>query len=292
MKHGLSTRHIRELVSRALSEDLGTTGDITSAAIFGPRDMTVAEIRANAAGVIAGTYLLEAIFTRTNPRLRVQVLVRDGDRVKRGTVICRLRGPIRGILAGERVALNYLQRLSGVATATAALVALLRGTNATLLDTRKTTPGLRLAEKGAVVAGGGANHRIGLFDMVLIKDTHVAAAGGPAPAVRKARAAVRGRGIKVEVEVQSEREFREALAEKPDIIMLDNMPVAAMKRCVGLARRSGIPVKLEASGNVSEATIRAIARTGVDFISVGAITHSAPALDIHLVIVDGASAIR
>jgi nicotinate-nucleotide pyrophosphorylase (carboxylating) len=207
----------------------------------------------------------------------------DGSRLSRGTVIARLEGPVRGVLAGERVILNILQRLSGVATLTARMAAAIGAHPARLLDTRKTTPGMRSLEKKAVRDGGGTNHRFGLFDMVLIKDTHVKAAGGVGEAIRRVRKARQGLPVvKIEAEVQSEVEFREALGEKPDIIMLDNMDCAAMAACVRQARGSG--VLLEASGNVTLETIGAVAATGVDFISTGSVTHSAPALDIHLVI--------
>jgi nicotinate-nucleotide pyrophosphorylase (carboxylating) len=236
--------------------------------------------------VCAGTYLLQPIFFRLDPSMRISVELADGAHLTPGAEICRLDGSIRAILASERTALNFLQRLSGIATRTARMAALCAGTGAQLLDTRKTTPGLRILEKKAVVAGGGRNHRFGLYDMILIKDTHVAAAGGPAAAVRSARThAGGGPAIKIEVEVQSFEQFREAVAERPDRIMLDNMNCSEMARCVQHLRGAGLRIETEASGNVTEATIAEIARTGVDFISSGAITHSAPALDIHLIIV-------
>jgi nicotinate-nucleotide pyrophosphorylase (carboxylating) len=216
----------------------------------------------------------------------VRVLARDGSALETGTRICELSGPVRSILAGERVALNFLQHLSGVATATSRLVRLIAHTRAKLLDTRKTTPLLRFLEKEAVVHGGGAKHRFGLFDMVLIKDTHVKAAGGVQPAVVRAQEYVLANGLPVaiEVETQTMDEFREALECRPQRIMLDNMTIDNMAACVILRDTSGVSVELEASGNVSSDTIVKIAETGVDFISAGSITHSAPALDIHLII--------
>jgi nicotinate-nucleotide pyrophosphorylase (carboxylating) len=216
----------------------------------------------------------------------VEVLAADGDPLEPGGEICRLDGAIRSILAGERVALNFLQRLSGVATHTDRLVRLLEGTRVRILDTRKTTPLLRMLEKKAVLAGGGANHRFGLFDMILIKDTHVKAAGGPGAAVRKARHYRRDRrkDIPIEVEVQSVDEFKEAMAAGPDRVMLDNMSCDQMRQCVNLAGNYDGSVELEASGNITAETVRDVAETGVDFISVGSLTHSVCAIDIHLVI--------
>lgn len=282
----LTTSYIRDVVSRALAEDLGTNGDITSASIFGEDDRAQAVIRAKQDGVIAGTFLLRPIFKQVDARVRVSNVLNDGSRVKPGDQVCRISGPIRAILSGERIALNFLQRLSGVATATSLLCSRIAHTSATLLDTRKTTPGFRPLEKAAVVAGGGSNHRFGLFDMILIKDTHVKAAGGVGPALELALRARKSRKVRVEVEVQSVAECQDALRYAPDIIMLDNMSLRDMRRCVALTRATAQDTKLEASGNVSETTIRKISETGVDFISVGAITHSAPALDLHLLILD------
>jgi nicotinate-nucleotide pyrophosphorylase (carboxylating) len=229
--------------------------------------------------------LIEPLFALIDPAIKVSLQCSDSAPLSSGTVICQLAGPIRGILAGERTALNLLQRLSGIATITARYAAQLNGTSAKLLDTRKTTPLLRLLEKKAVKAGGGYNHRFGLYDMILIKDTHVKAAGGPAAALRAVRAAHNGTfPCTVEVEVQNEKEFIEAISEKPNRIMLDNMPCDAMTRCVKHLRDSNLSIDLEASGNVTDQTIRAFAETGVDFISSGALTHSAGSLDIHLII--------
>jgi nicotinate-nucleotide pyrophosphorylase (carboxylating) len=277
------------LISHALAEDLGAhgvRGDITTAALFDTANTGRAVIKSKQTGILSGMQILEPLFHHLDPALSVEPLLRNGDGLSPDSVICRLQGTVRGILAGERVALNFLQHLSGIATATHALAGLISHTGARLLDTRKTTPLLRLLEKEAVVHGGGQNHRFGLFDMILIKDTHVKAAGGVAPAIKKAKGfvAASGTNVKIEVEIQTMEEFSQALYGGVDRIMLDNMSVADMAACVASARKGGTGVELEASGNVSAQTIVAIAETGVDFISVGAITHSAPALDIHLVI--------
>lgn len=275
-----------DLLRAALAEDLGGAGDITSNAIFASSVRAQARIAAKADGVLSGGVLVEPLFAMIDAGVRVRVLVRDGARVTPRTVIAELDGPIRAILAGERTILNLLQRLSGVATMTAKMVTAMGDTRCRLLDTRKTIPTLRALEKQAVLDGGGCNHRFGLFDMVLIKDTHVAAAGGPGEAVRRVRSARAGMApVKIEVEVQTAAQFDEALAERPERIMLDNMTPDLMKACVAKARASGVAVELEASGNVSLDTVASVAATGVDFVSAGCLTHSAPALDIHLVIV-------
>ena len=278
---------IAATVDQTLKEDLGSGGDITSAALFSDDDSATAEIRSKSQGVLSGVYLLEPVFSRLDSRLRVAPLLSDGSAVLPGAVIATVTGPIRGILAGERTVLNFLQRLSGIATVTSRFAAALSGTSCRLLDTRKTTPLLRYFEKAAVVHGGGCNHRFGLFDMMLIKDTHVKRSGGVAPALERAiayRSTIGKPELQIEVEVQSEREFEEALRFRPDRIMLDNMTVAAMRRCVELRAAQYPEVALEASGNVTLDTVGAIAATGVDYISSGALTHSAPALDIHLII--------
>ncbi|MBD3391368.1 MAG: carboxylating nicotinate-nucleotide diphosphorylase [Chitinivibrionales bacterium] len=276
---------IDDILDRALAEDLGDAGDITSRSLFDEDTPATAVIRSNQDGILSGAYLLAPLFGKIDPSLEVVPLVGEGASLTSGTDICRIAGGIRGILAGERTALNFLQRLSGIATAAARYVSRLRGTHARLLDTRKTTPTLRYFEKKAVVAGGGGNHRFGLYDMVLIKDTHVSAAGGVAPAVRKARShAARNHGIAIEVEVQTPAQFDAAVAEKPDRIMLDNMSCEDMAACIERLRARGTSIETEASGTITEERIAEVARTGVDFISVGAITHSQKALDIHLLI--------
>jgi nicotinate-nucleotide pyrophosphorylase (carboxylating) len=275
------------LISHALAEDLGALGDITSNALFDKNDVCSAVIKSKANGILSGVQLIAPLFNHIDPSLEVAVLADNGAMLTNNTRICTLHGPIRSILAGERVGLNFLQHLSGIATATHDLTDLIRHTKAKLLDTRKTTPLLRLLEKQAVAHGGGHNHRFGLFDMILIKDTHVKAAGGVIPAVTRAQEYMQTKSlaVKIEVEIQSVNEFKEALTCHPDRIMLDNMNLDDMATCVSLKAASGLNVELEASGNVSASTIVSIAETGVDFISVGAITHSAKALDIHLVVV-------
>jgi nicotinate-nucleotide pyrophosphorylase (carboxylating) len=276
---------INDLLDHALAEDLGIEGDVTSTAIFSANDRADAVIKSKASGVLSGAGILRPLFAKLDASLSCAVLLQDGGALNPGTEICRLSGNVRAILAGERIALNLLQRLSGVATLTARYAAAIGHTGAKLLDTRKTTPGLRLLEKQAVRHGGGANHRIGLFDMMLIKDTHVARAGGVTNALAKAFAFRKNRSaLKIEIEVQTPQQFSEALALGPDRIMLDNMDIETMRRCVREARSGRIPVEIEASGSITLASIASIAETGVDFISCGAITHSAPALDIHLII--------
>jgi nicotinate-nucleotide pyrophosphorylase (carboxylating) len=222
------------------------------------------------------------IFTKLSTSMEVDCKVADGDRIHPGTILCSLKGPVKAILAGERVSLNFLQRLSGIATMTSKYVAAIANTSTRLLDTRKTTPMLRYPEKLAVLHGGGCNHRFGLFDMILIKDTHVKRAGGVGKALANAlKYRKNDTSLKIEVEVQSITELEEALGYNPDRIMLDNMEIAEMKKSVEIVKKSGKKVELEASGNITMATITAVAETGVDFISCGSITHSVPSLDIH-----------
>jgi len=288
MDRPLNLPRLKDLLHIALEEDLGLDGDVTSQAVLDPGVAGEAVIRSKEPGIVAGTVILDPLFHRLDPALSVRVFVADGDRLDRGTEICRINGALHPILAGERIALNFLQRLSGIATQTARLVSLVKGTRATLLDTRKTTPGLRFLEKEAVRAGGGDNHRFGLHDMILIKDTHCRACGGPGRAVQRAlryRRNGEGRqGLRIEVEVQTRAEFREALSEGPDRIMLDNMSPEEMAACVRLRDAEAPGLELEASGNITEATIREVAESGVDFISAGGLTHSIRALDLHLVI--------
>jgi nicotinate-nucleotide pyrophosphorylase (carboxylating) len=277
MPPSLDERRVEEAVRAALAEDLGSAGDITSAATIPADAAAVADFGVRKAGVVAGLPIAAATFRALDPAVTFEVLHADGSHVAPGTVIARVSGNARAVLAGERVALNYLCHLSGIATAAAALVAKTKGTRAVILDTRKTTPGMRAFEKYAVACGGANNHRFGLYDAVLIKDNHIAVAGGVAEAVRRARN--HAPGVKIEIEVGSLAELDEAMTEKPDIVLLDNMSVADMAEAV---RRVDGRAKLEASGNVTVETAAAIAATGVDYISSGGITHSAPALDIGL----------
>ncbi|WP_420883009.1 carboxylating nicotinate-nucleotide diphosphorylase [Thermus tengchongensis] len=263
-----------------LWEDLGH-GDLTSQLVV-PEDLQgQAVILAKAEGVIAGLPVAQAVFALAEPRIAFTGLVAEGERVEPGQEVARLEGPLRGILAGERLALNLLQRLSGIATLTRAYVEALKGTKAQVLDTRKTTPGLRALEKYAVRVGGGKNHRFGLFDGILLKENHLRAAGGVAQAVRRAKAGA-PHHLKVEVEVTSLAELEEALEAGADLILLDNFSVEDLREAV---RRVGGRVPLEASGNMTLERARQAAEAGVDYVSVGALTHSAKALDLSLLVV-------
>ncbi len=262
----------------ALSEDLGLAGDITTTACIPPDRMATAILAARRPGVIAGLDLVRAALRQCDPAIRVECLAGDGGSVAPGDAIARIEGPARGILQGERVALNFFGRLSGVATATAALVKAVEGTAAQIVCTRKTTPGLRAFEKYAVRCGGGKNHRFGLFDAAMIKDNHIVAAGGIALAIRAVRREV-GHLVRIEIEVDSIEQLAQALDEGADAILLDNMSLDDLRRAVQMTNGHSL---LEASGNVTLDTVRAIADTGVDVISSGAITHSAPCLDVGL----------
>jgi nicotinate-nucleotide pyrophosphorylase (carboxylating) len=269
---------VEPAVVAALAEDLGRAGDVTSQACVAADAILGAAFVARAAGVIAGMDCARLTVLRMDPTARFETRCGDGERVVPGTVIARVQANARALLAAERTALNLLCHLSGVATLTAAFVAAIEGAGARIVDTRKTTPGLRALEKHAVRCGGGANHRFGLDDAVLIKDNHVAACGSLSEAVRRARASV-GHTVKVEVEIDRLDQLEEALVEAPDIVMLDNFAVDDLARAV---RANAGRALLEASGGVSLDTVRAIALAGVDLISVGALTHSAPILDIGL----------
>ncbi len=268
------------LIDLALAEDIGG-GDVTTLATVAADRRARGTLLVKSPGVVSGLEVAAAVFRRVDPSVVFTPLVADGTRVEGGQPIATVEGAARSLLVGERTALNLLQRLSGVATLTAAFVAAVAGTTVRLVDTRKTTPGMRALEKAAVRHGGGHNHRFGLADGLLIKDNHLAAVGGPdrvARAVRLARAAA-PHGLKIEVEVTTLAELDEALGAGADIVLLDNMPVAEVAAAV---RRTAGRAVLEASGGVTLETVRAIAETGVDLISVGALTHSAPALDISL----------
>jgi len=269
------------LVDAALAEDVGV-GDFTTLWTMPADRRARASIVAKAPGVIAGSEVAAEVFRRVDPDLRVEVASADGTAVAPGDVVMRIEGSARSILTAERTALNFLQQLSGVATVTRRYVDAVAGTGARVIDTRKTTPGMRRLEKAAVVAGGGSNHRVGLYDMVMIKDNHIAAAGGIMAAVEAVR--VRNdRGLRVEIETATLAEVGEALAARVDRVMFDNMDPATMRDAVALVAASGDPrPETEASGGITLETIGAYAETGVDFISVGALTHSAPALDLSL----------
>ncbi len=277
----LEPGEIRRAVKTALAEDLGR-GDVTSLAVVPAGVQASAVMRAREPLVVAGLAFAEAAFRLRSGSVRVRRLVRDGQRVGAGDELLRVRGPARAILSAERVALNFVQRLSGIATLTARFVAAVRGTGVRILDTRKTTPGWRRFEKYAVRCGGGQNHRLGLFDMVLIKDNHLAALRGARPdpvtvAVRAARK--RFPHLRIGVEADTLRQVRQALAAGADWILLDNMSPRRLRAAVRLVAGRA---RTEASGGIGLNNVRAIARTGVDFISVGALTHSARAVDIGL----------
>lgn len=267
-----------DLVTNALREDLGRAGDITTDAIVPAQAAGSARVVAREPGVISGIGVAERVFALLDPQVRFEAAVPDGGRVEPGTLVATIRGPLRSILTGERTMLNFLGRLSGIATATARLVEAVAGTGAAIADTRKTTPGLRALEKAAVRHGGGANHRFGLDDAILIKDNHVAVAGGITAAIGAAR---RGAGhlVKIEVEVDTLEQLDEALAAGADIVLLDNFSPAQMREAV---RRAAGRALLEASGRIDAASVRAVAETGVGLISSGALTHSVRVLDLGL----------
>lgn len=272
------THLIRAAIDTALAEDLGLSGDITTNAIIPADARSSVVIAARKPGRIAGLPLAEAAFLTLDSSASFRTRIADGQDVAAGGIIAEVEGNTRAILTAERVALNYLGHLSGIATHTRTLAEAVAHTRARICCTRKTTPGLRALQKYAVRMGGGVNHRFGLFDAILIKDNHIAAAGGIGAAVEKAKAAA-GHLVKVEVEVDSLDQLREALNYPIDVALLDNMTLEQMREAVTLA---GGRVVLEASGGVNLATVCSIAETGVDLISVGALTHSSPTLDVGL----------
>jgi nicotinate-nucleotide pyrophosphorylase (carboxylating) len=274
----LDPSFVADVVARALAEDVGT-GDVTTQATVPEGAQAVATITQKAPGVVFGLDVAEAAFRQADGTLQIERLCPEGAWQEPGTPALRVTGSAAAILIAERTALNFLQRLSGIATLTAKYVRAIDGTGARILDTRKTTPTLRPLEKAAVVAGGGTSHRFGLFDMVLIKENHIAAAGGVGPAVRAARA--RFAGLPIEVEAQSAAEVREALEAGAPRILLDNMTPEQMR---AIATEVAGRAELEASGNINLDTVRSAAQTGVHFVSVGALTHSAPALDLSLIL--------
>jgi nicotinate-nucleotide pyrophosphorylase (carboxylating) len=271
---------VRKLIEEALFEDIGP-GDITSEAVIPDEAAATAEIIAKQDMVLAGILIAREVFRKLDPWVQFTPLAHDGNTVQSGSIIAQVQGKTRALLAGERVALNLMQHLSGIATHTAKFVEVLKGSRAEILDTRKTLPGLRALEKYAVRMGGGRNHRFGLYDGILIKDNHIAAAGG----IIKAMAGIRKKVhplLKIEVEVKTLDEVREALAAGATMLLLDNMPPNLMKQAVGIV---GGRVLVEASGNVTLDTVKVIGETGVDFISSGSLTHSSPAADISMKII-------
>ena len=274
---------IEPVVRAALAEDLGRAGDVTAKACIPEGARMRAVFAARKAGVLAGIDCVRLAVLAMDPAASIQLKLRDGDAFAAGAVLAEVEADARAFLAAERTALNLLGRLCGIAALTRAYVEAVSGTKARIADTRKTTPGLRALEKHAVFCGGGVNHRFGLDDAILIKDNHVAVCGGVGEAVRRARASV-GHLMKVEVEVDGLDQLDEALAAGPDVIMLDNFTLPMLREAV--ARTAG-RITLEASGGVNLETVRGIAETGVDVISVGALTHSAPVLDVGLDVTPG-----
>lgn len=270
---------IEKIIELAIEEDV-YSGDITTNSLIPEENLAVAEMTAKANGVVSGLEVAKMVFEKFDKNIKWEPLVDEGSLVKRGDKIARVEGSYRTLLTAERIALNILQRMSGIATATSLYVAELSGTKAQLLDTRKTAPGMRILDKMAVKAGGGKNHRMGLYDMALIKDNHIKVAGGIAEAVSEVRASAPD--IKIEVEVTNIEETRQAIDAGADIIMLDNMSNEQMAAAVKLINKRA---DTEASGNMNLERIKEVAKTGVDYISVGALTHSVTALDISMNIV-------
>ena len=279
----LNIKKINSLIKLALKEDIGK-GDITSACTVPEGSQGLALILNKQEGVLAGIDICRQVFLTVDKELDVKAKIPDGTQLEYGQIVMTIQGSTKSILTAERTALNFLQHLSGVATATDHFVKAVEGTRAKILDTRKTTPGLRYLEKYAVACGGGQNHRMGLYDMALIKDNHIEAAGGVAAAIDQVRQ--KDKKIKIEIEVQSLAQLEEAAALEPDVIMLDNMKpemmAEACRMVFSLPARDSGKLRLEASGNVSLENVRQIAECGVDYVSVGAVTHSAPALDFSL----------
>ncbi len=273
----LKLQHISSQIEKALLEDIAS-GDITTNALIPEALNCTATMVAKANGIIAGLEIAEKVFSILSQDIIWKPIVKDGDKVEDGDLLVEMSGPFRALLTGERLALNYLQRMSGIATMTGLFVAQVADYGTKILDTRKTVPGLRVLDKYAVKTGGGKNHRIGLYDMVLIKDNHIKVAGGITKAVEQIRILVPS-GTKIEVETTTIAEVEEALKMKADIIMLDNMSTEMMKTCVELIDHRA---KVEASGNMNLDRVREVAETGVDYISIGALTHSVKALDISM----------
>lgn len=273
---------IKPLVENALREDLGDGGDLTSQACIDQTTQMRAVMNARKPGYLSGSQLAVCSFAMIDPEIKIEHHKYDGDQLAAGDKVMTITGPARSILTAERVALNFMGHLSGIATATGELVAQTKGTNAKIVCTRKTTPGLRVVEKYAVRCGGGYNHRFGLYDAVMIKDNHINAAGGISEALKAVKAHV-GHTVKIEIEVDTLEQLGEVLTQGADIILLDNMSPDELAKAVALNRAQGeSKAILEASGNVTAKTVSAIAKSGIDYISSGWITHSAPVLDLGL----------
>lgn len=269
---------VKEAVINALKEDLGLAGDITTNSIFNDQQIGTATLRARETGILAGSQFVDATFRELNPNSELNWKKRDGDALAPKDIIATIKAPVKTLLTGERVALNFLGHLTGIASLTNQYVKKISHTDAKIVDTRKTTPGLRFAEKYAVRAGGGENHRFRLDDAILIKDNHIAFAGGINNAIEKAKEA-NGHMVKIEVEVDTIDQLKECLSHKIDVVLLDNMPPDLLKEAVKLIDGK---FTSEASGGVNLDTVKEIAETGVDIISVGALTHSATCLDLGL----------
>ncbi len=282
-----------EAIELAMLEDL-YEGDLTTEATIPKAHRSKGVIRAKSDGVIAGVRVMTRIFSMSKNKMSVSIRKPDGERVKAGDVIAEITGSTETLLLCERTVLNFMQRMSGIATKTAEWTALIAHTKAKLLDTRKTAPALRYFDKEAVRIGGGLNHRFGLYDMMLIKDNHIDAAGGVAEAIRRAKDYRKRKGldVNIEVEVRSQDELQDALRFSPDIILLDNFSLADLKKAVSVVRAKSPTVLLEASGGVSKERLCEIAETGVDFISAGELTHSVTAMDISMKIVPLSNAVE
>ncbi|SDE54332.1 nicotinate-nucleotide pyrophosphorylase [carboxylating] [Paenibacillus sp. UNCCL117] len=276
----LNRTELERSIRAWLEEDIGM-GDVTTMTTIPAESQSVGIIHVKDTGIVAGIAVAEAVFAVVDPKLRFEAKAADGQAVQVGTVLAEVHGSTRSILLGERLALNLLQRMSGIATRTRQFVERLEGLPTRLVDTRKTTPGHRMLEKYAVRVGGGHNHRYGLYDAVMIKDNHIKGAGGVAQAIRSARAHI-PHTMKIEIEVENFEQLDEALSASPDIIMLDNMKPELMRQAVQRMKSEAPHILIEASGTVNLDTVRTIAETGVDVISVGRLTYSVQALDISL----------
>ena len=272
---------IDDLLDLSFAEDIGD-GDHTTLSTIGPDEMGRQHLLVKEEGILAGVDIAKRVFEKFDPSLKMTVFIEDGARVKPGDIAFEVEGPVRSLLQTERLMLNIMQRMSGIATVTARYQDRLAGLNTKVLDTRKTTPGMRMLEKEAVRIGGGCNHRIGLFDMILIKDNHVDFAGGIPQAVQHAKdyCKAKGKDLKIEVEVRNTDEIRQAIAAGVDRIMLDNFTPERTREAVELIRREAPGVEIESSGGITFDTLRQYGETGVDFISVGALTHSVKGLDL------------
>ena len=274
----LSPIIIEAAVRAALDEDLGLAGDVTTNSVIGPEVMAKGLFATRKPGVVSGLRVAEAAFRALDPHVTFEIVHPDGANAPGRSPLARVAGKARALLSAERVALNFVGRMSGIATLTRSYVEVVAGTKAVIIDTRKTTPNLRAFEKYAVRCGGGMNHRVGLFDAVLIKDNHLVVAGGIGPAITAVKARV-GHLVKVQIEVDTLDQLREAMGHKVDAVLLDNMSPDMMREAVGIVAGRAI---VEASGGINMQTLRAVAESGVDLISSGALTHSAPVLDIGL----------